>query len=182
MVFILTNIFLFVIIIVLFVLLSGVWPPDSPWAPWWTTKPEVAEKMCELAKVTKRSIVYDLGCGTGDALVVVANKYGAQAVGIEIDPIRYQIAKWNIWRYKVADSITLIRENFFSISLSDATVLFIYLVPAALKRLTPKFINELKKGTIIVSYIYPMPVEMYKGKLQLVKNDQQYKIFVYKLT
>ena len=182
MLFILTNIFLFIVIIILFLLLSAVWPPDSPWAPWWTTKPEVAKKMCELARVNKKSLVYDLGCGTGDALVVIAEKYGAKGVGIEIDPIRYLIAKWKVWSHELSGDITLFRKNFFSINLSPATVLFIYLVPAALKRLTPKLLKELKKGTTIVSYIYPMPIDMYNGKLRLLVHDTEQQIFVYKFT
>lgn len=181
MLFLIFNlVILLVVIPFLLVILSMLWPPDSPWSPWWTTKPEIARKMCQLAGVNSKSLIYDLGCGTGTALVVAAREFGATGVGIEIDPLRFLNAKWNFWRFKVNKKIKLIRANFFSVSLAPSTVLFIYLIPKALKALTPKFLQELKSGTILISYVYPMPIELFKGKLKLVKEDKQNKILVYK--
>lgn len=74
------------------------------------------------------------------------------------------------------------KENFFSVSLSPATVVVMYLIPNALKRLVPKFIKELKKGTKIISYIYPLPIEMFAGKLQLMTYNKRHKIYIYKIT
>lgn len=181
LVFWLINCVLFAIILLLFLVLSCVWPPDSPWAPWWTTTPEIARRMCELAHVTKKSVVYDLGCGTGTALIIAAKEFGAKGVGIEIDPIRVANAAWNFWRFGVRGKIRLIKSNFFNINLSPASVVFIYLVPKALERLTPKMLKELHKGTIIISYIYPMPEKLFKGKLLRIAEDKEKKILVYKI-
>src|SRR5260370_15178107 len=74
--FLLVNgILLFLILILLF-LLSGIWPPDSPWAPWWQMPPEIIRRMCKLAKVNKKSVIYDLGSGTGRALIIAAKEFG----------------------------------------------------------------------------------------------------------
>src|SRR5256885_15334051 len=85
----------FVIIILLF-LLSMLWPPDSPWSPWWRTTPERARIECNLAKVKKGDIIYDLGSGEGTALIIAAKEYGATGVGIEIDPFRALFSKINV--------------------------------------------------------------------------------------
>ncbi len=180
--FILINAIILTVIILLLLVLSMVWPPDSPWAPFWTTKPNIARRMCEVGKVSKKTIVYDLGCGTGTAIGIAAKEFGAPCAGIEIDPLRFVNAWINInWRWKLSDQVTLVRDNFFNIDLSKADVFFIYLIPNALKRLTPKFLKEVKKGALFVSYIYPMPVEMFNGKLKLTKHDSKNKIFVYKM-
>ncbi|OGH03190.1 MAG: hypothetical protein A2798_00815 [Candidatus Levybacteria bacterium RIFCSPHIGHO2_01_FULL_37_17] len=142
------------------VLLSFVWPPDSPWAPWWRTSKEVARKICKLSKVGSSDIIYDLGSGDGTALIVAAKEFGATGVGIEIDPGRAFISKMLVAKNKVSRKVRIERKNFFDVNLSDASVIFLYLVPKTLEKLIPKFRKELKKGTKIVSYRYKMDLEL----------------------
>ena len=168
-----TNIILLVIIFFLLFLLSMFWPPDSPWAPWWRTKDREIREALRLAKVTKNDIVYDLGCGDGKVLRIAAKEFGARGVGIEIDPLRYFISTLLLRCNRVLDSkIKIIKNNFFNVNISDATVVFVYLVPKALNRLLPKFKKEVKKGTRIVSYRYEM-------NLPLKKYDEENEIRLY---
>ncbi len=159
-----------------------VWPPDSPWAPFWATNQQTARAMCRIAKIQKGTLVYDLGCGTGTAITVAAKEFGATCVGIEIDPSRFAIA-WIKTRivHHLSKQITLIRRNFFQVDFAPADVFFIYLIPNALKRLTPKFLKEVKKGALFISYVYEMPVELFEGRVQLIKHDQKQRIYVYKM-
>lgn len=179
--FITLNFILLLFIIFLLIIISMIWPPDSPWAPFWRTKPTIARRMCELAKVSNKTIVYDLGCGTGTAIVTAAKEFGAPCLGIEIDTLRFTIAWLNVGRNKVENKVSLVRDNFFNIDFSDADVFFIYLIPNALKRLTPKFLKEVKKGALFVSYVYEMPVGLFKGRLKLKKHDVKNRIYVYKM-
>lgn len=166
------NVGLLLIIILLVLVLSMVWPPDSPWAPWWRTSRKTARAMCRLAKVGREDVVYDLGCGDGTTLLVAASEFGARGVGIEIDPLRVLFSTLMIRIIRVQDKVVIKRRNFFDEDLSKATVVFVYLVPKALARLKPKFLKELKKGTRIASVGYEMD-------LPLEKRDQQHKIFLY---
>ena len=182
MAFILLNLGILLVLVLLLLLISMVWPPDSPWAPFWTTKPDIARAMCKLAHVNEKTVVYDLGCGTGTAIGIAAKEFGAPCAGIEIDPFRFINAWINInWRWRIGDRVTLVRDNFFNIDLSPADVFFIYLIPNALKRLTPKFLKEVKSGALFVSYVYPFPVELFKGRLKLIKHDSKNKIFMYRM-
>ncbi len=45
----------------------------------------VVDQMLELAEVKKADVVYDLGSGDGRIVIRAAKKYGARAVGIEMD-------------------------------------------------------------------------------------------------
>ncbi len=175
------DILLIAIILFLLYCLSAIWPPDSPWAPWWQTPKDVILAMLTLAKVGKQDVVYDLGCGTGEALITATKEFGAKGIGVEIDPLRFVMAKYNIWKQK-APHLTLKKENFFKVPLSDATVIIMYLIPNALKRLTPKFLQEVKPGTRFISYRYEMPVKLFKGRLHLVKHDIKHEIYIYKMT
>lgn len=181
MAFLLTELLILFIIIGLFLLLSGVWPPDSPWAPWWQMPEVVIQRMCKMVKLSAKDTVYDLGCGTGKALVYSAKKYNTKGVGIEIDPLRFLLAQWNVWRFGQKDKITLYKKNFFDITISQATVIFVYLIPKALGKLLPKFLKELKPGTKIISYIYDFPNIKEKKRFKLLEYDMVKKIYVYQL-
>lgn len=162
------------LVIILLLILSMVWPPDSPWAPWWRTSDEKIRKALELAKVTKKDVVYDLGCGDGRVLIIAAREFGAKGVGIEIDPLRFFIAKILVKINKVGDKVKIIRGNFFEQDLSEASVVFFYLVPKALERLKPKFLKELRPGTRVVTIKYEI-------NLLKVREDRKNKIFLYKI-
>lgn len=174
MVFILVNGTLFLIVVFLLVVLTMVWPPDSPWSPWWRTNREAARAACKLAKVTKKDVVYELGSGDGDLIITAAKEFGAKAVGIEIDHSRYFVSKIRIRTNGVSDKVTAIRDNFFNVDFSPATVVFMYLVPRALERVRPKLEKELKPGTRIISYRYTM-------NLPIVEQDRKHKLYLYRL-
>lgn len=168
------NIVLLLMIGFLLLLLSMFWPPDSPWAPWWRTDRKTARAMCRLAKVSKKDVVYDLGSGTGTALIVAAKEFSARGVGIEIDPLRYLVSSLLLHGSKLSHRIKIIRKNFFDVNISDATVIFAYLVPKALERLKPKLLKELKQGTLLVSF-------RYKIDLPLVAYDKANDVYLYKI-
>ncbi len=168
----LLSVILLSVILFLLLLLSMVWPPDSPWAPWWRTNTKTAKAICKLANIDNKDIVYDLGCGDGEVLLQAA-KRGAKGVGIEIDPLRVFIAKARVFINNFNDKIIIKRNNFFNEKYSDATVIIVYLVPKTLERLKTKFLQELKPGVLIVSYKYEID-------LPLIAYDKRNEIRVYK--
>ena len=165
-------IFALTIILLLF-LLSMIWPPDSPWSPWWRTSKRISVIMCKLAKITEKDFIYDLGSGDGQALITAA-RLGANGVGIEIDPFRFWASKILIRLNGVSNNIEIRRKNFFDIDLSDATVVFAYLIPKTLARLKPKFLKELKPGTRVVTFVY-------KIDLPLIASDEKNEVYVFEI-
>jgi predicted RNA methylase len=151
-----------------------VWPPDSPWSPWWRTNKKIARIQCKLAKIGKNDIVYDLGCGDGTALMTAAKEFGAQGVGVEIDPLRYWYAKIAILFAGLSKKLKIIRKNFFTVDVSDATVVIMYLIPKTLNRLKPKLLKELKPGTRIVTFVY-------KIDLPMIAQDSKNEVYIYQI-
>jgi tRNA A58 N-methylase Trm61 len=168
----LINSLVLLAIIFLLLLLSAVWPPDSPWAPWWRTSKKTARAICKLASVKKGDLIYDLGSGDGTALMIAAKEFGANGIGIEIDPFRYWVSKILLKKNSVADKVRILRKNFFAQNLKDADVIFVYLIPKTLEKLLPKFKKELKKGTRIVSFVYEI-------NLPLKEYDKENRIRLY---
>jgi predicted RNA methylase len=163
------------IIVFLFLLLSMFWPPDSPWTPWWRTNKKIARAMCKLAKIDKKDVIYDLGCGDGTALSVAAGDFGASGVGIEIDPLRYLFSKIRFRLNGLERKVNIVKKNFYDVNISKASAIFVYLVPRVLNKLKPKFLKELKTGSSVVSF-------RYKIDLPLVDEDAENEIYLYKIT
>ena len=65
-------------------------------APFVPTPQEVVDRMLELAQVSQRDLLYDLGSGDGRIVITAARRYGAQAVGFEIDSALVTHSKRNI--------------------------------------------------------------------------------------
>lgn len=170
----LTFIVIGLLLFILLYLLSMVWPPDSPWSPWWRTSEKTASMMCKMAKISKDDIIYDLGSGEGVALITAAKKYGARGVGVEIDPLRFMQSVISVYLSGVSRKIRIVRKNFFAVDTSEATVVFMYLIPKTLARLKPKLLKELKPGTRIVTYVY-------KIDLPMIAKDEKNEIYIYKV-
>ena len=126
--------------------------PDVVFVP---TPGDVIDKMLELAKVTPKDVVYDLGCGDG-RIVIAAAKKGARAVGIDIDPQRIKEANAAAKAEKVADKVRFIENDLFESDIGEATVVTLYLLPRLNEKLKPKLLKELKPGTRIVSHAFDM--------------------------
>lgn len=127
--------------------------PDVIFVP---TPDEVVMKMLEMAAVTSRDIVYDLGCGDGRICITAAQKYGARAVGIDIDPKRIGEANANAKAAKVTDKVRFVEGDLFEANIGEATVVTLYLLTRLNEKLKPKLLKDLKPGTRVVSHAFDM--------------------------
>lgn len=156
-------------------LLSMIWPPDSPWSPWWRTNKKVARVMIKLAEISSKDIIYDLGCGDGTLLITAAKLMGTKGVGVDIDPSRVFIAKLRVLFNKLNQQLTIKRKNLFREDISAATVVVVYLIPQTLRKLEEKFSSELRPGTRVISYVYPIDY------LPKIARDEKNQITVYQI-
>ena len=126
--------------------------PDVPYEP---SPPEVVRAMLELAGVTSRDIVYDLGSGDGRIVIAAARDFGARAVGIDIDPKRIAESNENAQRANVADRVKFIQGDLFESDFAEATVVTLFLWPHINMKLRPQLL-KLRPGTRIVSYVHDL--------------------------
>ena len=126
---------------------------DVPYEP---TTPEIVAGMLGLGKVTKKDVVYDLGCGDGRIVIEAVRKFGARGVGIDIDPERIAEAKENARKAGVGNRVEFRTQDLFQADIQNATVVMLYLWPHVNLRLLPKLQKELKPGTRIVSHSHNM--------------------------
>jgi SAM-dependent methyltransferase len=122
---------------------------DVIWVP---TPPTLVEKMLDMAAVTAKDFVIDLGSGDGRN-VIAAAKRGARALGVEYDENLVQVSRRTAAAEGVADRAKFVQGDMFEADISKATVLALFLLPDNLERLKPKF-QRLRPGTRIVTNGY----------------------------
>jgi precorrin-6B methylase 2 len=124
---------------------------DVVWVP---TPQELVDKMLDMAKVTPKDYVIDLGSGDGRT-VITAAKRGSKALGIEYNPDMVELSKRNAAKEGVGDKANFVKADLFESDFSQAQVITMFLLPSINIKLRPKILN-LKPGTRIVSNSFDM--------------------------
>src|SRR5688572_5147066 len=124
-------------------------PPPKPWEPtrgmagkdvvWVPTSPQMVEKMLDVAKLTDRDVVMDLGSGDG-RLVIAAAKRGARAIGVEYTPEMVEHARQNARAAGVEGKASFVQGDMYEADISKATVMALFLLPDNLDKLKGKFL------------------------------------------
>ena len=121
----------------------------------WVPTPQVlVDKMLDMAKLTPKDFVMDLGSGDGRT-VITAAKRGAQAIGVEYNPDMVAVSKAAADRAGVASKATFMQADLFKTDLTKATVITMFLLPSINLQLRPTLLS-LKPGTRIVSNTFDM--------------------------
>jgi precorrin-6B methylase 2 len=124
--------------------------------PYVPTPQYIVERMLALAEVNEHDYLIDLGSGDGRIPITAARKHGARALGVEIKPELVGLASRLAAEAGVADKVTFREQDLYKTSITDASVVTLYLPPSVNLRLRPRLLNELKPGARIVSQSYNM--------------------------
>jgi len=125
-------------------------------APFNPSDPQVVEAALELLALTAADRFYDLGCGDGRLLVAAAKSAGCACEGVEYDA-RWAAAAQAAAAASGLPDIAVVHGNALDTDLSGMTACFVYLCPAGMKELAPRFIARLAAGARIVTYMFSIP-------------------------
>jgi len=120
--------------------------------PFVSSPKNIQKKVLEIAQIKPGEKVYDLGCGKATLLIEAEKIFKAQVLGFEISPWPYFLARLNIL-LSGSDAKVLFKD-FFKADLSQANVIFCYLIPSVCKKLTKKLDQELTSKTKVISYAF----------------------------
>jgi len=109
-------------------------------------------------------------------LVAAARRFDARAVGVELDISRYLWSVAAVTLLGLRKRVRIIRGDFFKIDLSEADVVFAYLLQNTNDRLKEKLRKELRPGTRLISNTFTF------SGLPLVLTDEELKLYLYKIT
>lgn len=124
---------------------------DVIWVP---TPQTLVDKMLDMAKVTPKDRLMDLGSGDGRTVITAAQR-GLTAQGIEYNPDLVDLSRRNAQRAGVADRATFVAADLFQTDLSKADVITMFLLSTINEKLRPTLL-QLPPGTRVVSNTFRM--------------------------
>jgi len=122
------------------------------WPFWAPSDMESVAHALDLAGLREGEHLVDLGCGDGQVLVAAAER-GARVSGVECDEELVERAREALSRNGLHGDVVL--GDVFEFPLDDADVVFTYLAPATLQRLTPRL--QSLSGSRLVTVDFAVP-------------------------
>lgn len=168
-------------------------------APYVPTKNMLTVEILKEIKFKKNSLFVELGSGDGRIVRTAVRLYGVKGIGVDINPLltfwanclshsglsRIKKRFWSLRRLAgpqndtKKEDIHFVTDNILNVDLTKADYIYLFLFPALIQKLLPKFNKELKKGTIIISHGFP--IEKYKKKLTKKVKRATFPTYYYKI-
>jgi predicted RNA methylase len=123
-------------------------------APFVPSPVSVIQHMLKLADLKAGEVMFDLGAGDGRTVIMAAKSFGARAVGVELREDLAKKALGTIHTSGLADRVTIVNGDMFTVNLSSADVVFLYLTTSANEKIKLKMESELRSGVRVVSHDY----------------------------
>ena len=124
-------------------------------APYYPTPLVIVEKMLDLGGLKAGEKMFDLGSGDGRIVIMAAQKYHADATGIEMADDLYRQSMQKIKSLGLEKTARIIHGDIFKQDYSSADLITVYLLPVSNDKVRPLLEKQLRKGTRIVSHDFP---------------------------
>jgi ubiquinone/menaquinone biosynthesis C-methylase UbiE len=144
------------------------------------TPQAVVDKMLDMAKVTEKDVVFDLGCGDGRVVATAAKKYGARGVGVDIEPKRIEESAETIKKLGVEKLVEIRQGDALKVKdLEKATVLMLYMLDEFMTKLEPIAKAKLPKGARIVTHDFAFPNWQADAVVEFQGPERSHTLYMY---
>ncbi len=148
-------------------------------APYVPTKSKLALEILKEVRFKKNGLFVELGSGDGRIVRTAVKSYSVRGMAVDVNGL---LIIWSKFLSKLDGTYSQIdfeNKNILKADLTKADYIYLFLFPALIKKLIPKFKKELKKGSIIISHGF----EMFKYKNKLIKkvNRSPFPTYYYKI-
>src|ERR1700726_2673367 len=131
---------------------SNTQPSGEKLAPYYPTPETIVERMLELGELKSGEKMFDLGSGDGRIVIMAAQKYHADATGVELNDSLFRQSMDRIKTLGLATTARVIHGDLLKQDYSSADLLTVYLLPVGNELVTPILEKQLKKGARIVTH------------------------------
>ena len=140
----------------LFILVANLLPAQSgtaeKLAPYYPTPETIVDRMLQLSGLKAGEKMYDLGSGDGRIVILAAQKFHAEAVGIELDKDLCKLSLDKIRNLHLEKDAHIINGDLLKQNYSSADVVTVYLLPGFIDKVQPLLDQQLKKGARVVAH------------------------------
>ncbi len=121
-------------------------------APYYPTPESVAERMLKLGGLKPGEKMFDLGSGDGRLVLIAAERFGADATGVELDTDLYKQSSDRIRQRGLEKKARIIHGDILRQDYTQADVVTVYLLPSSNEKVRPVLEKQLKKGARVVAH------------------------------
>ena len=121
-------------------------------APYYPTPETIVDKMLQLGGLKAGEKVYDLGSGDGRIIIMAAQKFHADAIGIELDKDLCKLSAEKIRKLHLEKNAHIVNGDLLKQNYSSADLVTVYLLPGFIDKVQPLLDQLLKKGARVVAH------------------------------
>lgn len=132
-------------------------------APYVPTKNKLAVDILKEIKFKKNGLFVELGSGDARITRTAVKNYPIHGMAVDVNGLLIIWSKILSKFDGTRERIDFVVKNILSVDLKKADYIYLFLFPALIEKLLPKFKKELRKGTIIISHGFP--ISKYKKRL-----------------
>ena len=121
-------------------------------APYYPTPETIVMKMLQIGGLKAGEKMFDLGSGDGRIVIMAAEKFHANAVGVELDKDLFKQSMDRIQMLKLQKTARIINGDILQQDYSSADMITVYLLPVSNDKVRPILDRQLRKGTRVVSH------------------------------
>jgi cyclopropane fatty-acyl-phospholipid synthase-like methyltransferase len=150
-------------------------------APYVPSPQNVVEQMLLVSGVKPGETLYDLGSGDGRIVIAAAQKFGANAVGVEISERLVRTANEHIKQAGLEAQAKIIQKHLLEVDLSNADVVTLYLLTSSNDQLKPNLEKYLKPGARVVSHDFQIRGWKPTRVERVMAYNREHTIYVYRM-
>src|SRR5215471_8430596 len=122
-------------------------------APYYPTPETIVEKMLQLGGLKAGEKMFDLGSGDGRIVIMAAQKFHAEAVGVELDKDLCKQSMARIQKLGLEKTARILNGDLLKQNYSSADLVTVYLLPESIdNKVQPLLEKQLKKGSRVVAH------------------------------
>jgi SAM-dependent methyltransferase len=137
-------------------LLALYWSTFRTQVPFYPSGPAVWASVLALLPEQANARLIDIGSGVGGLVLSLARqRRDGHFTGIELAPLPWLVSR--LRGRSQRSTAHFVRGDYEGLNLADFDVVFAYLSPAAMPALWQKAQREMRPGTLLLSYEFPIP-------------------------
>ena len=151
-------------------------------APYYPTPDTIVDRMLQLGGLKAGEKVYDLGSGDGRIVITAAEKFHAEAVGIELDKDLYKLSMDRIRKLHLEKDAHIVNGDLLKQNYSSADLVTVYLLPGFIDKVQPLLDQQLKKGARVVAHDFEFK-NWTPDKVEDIADDgegRSHKLYLYR--